>query len=318
MKTRILYILGLCLVLVHCSESAIAAADQQASQLLHHALTQMGGEDKLKALRTVRFRAAGYRNALEQSERPEGPYIVEYDQVTESRDLAHGRWKQETEMNWQMQPVVKEATIVADGAASRSFDNQPAPASHYQLQQAEEELELGPEHVLLTALAATDLHLEADTVLQSVPQQVVAFTWKTAPVRIFLNRYTSLPTAVEWTRAYPSDTFSSVWGDTTTRVYYSLWWLYPGGIHYPRQWDKFRNNLPDRVLTISELTLNPEFPADEFAIAPSVLQDFAKRQNNTADDRPLGLPSQPAVELAKDVIHIPGAWNTTLVKQTDG
>jgi len=146
----------------------------------------------------------------------------------------------------------------------------------------------------------------------------VAFTWKAAPVRLFLNRYTLLPTTVEWKSAYPSDMFWSAWGDVTTRVYYSLWWLYPGGIHYPRQWDTFRNNLPDRVLTISQLSLNPEFPADEFAIAADVRSSFAQRAGNTVDDRPLGLPNQPAVEPAKDVVHIPGAWNTTLVKQSDG
>jgi hypothetical protein len=289
-----------------------------ATDLLHTALRQMGGEDKLRALRTVHFRAAGYRNALEQSERPEGPYIVEYEQISEARDLEHGCWKQEVEMNFQIQPAVKTKVVVADGAASRSFDNQLIPASGQQMQEAEEQLELGPERVLLTALAAADLRLEPDTVLQSVPQHVVAFTWKAAPVRLFLNVYTSLPTAVEWKRAYPSDGFWSIWGDVTTRVYYSLWWLYPGGIHYPRQWDTVRNDLPDRVLTISDLTLNPEFPADEFAIATDVRASFAKRANSTVDDRPLGLPNQPAVEPAKDVVYIPGAWNTTLVKQSDG
>jgi len=290
----------------------------EAVDLLHQALRQMGGEDRLKALRTIHFQATGYRNALEQSERPEGPYIVEYEEISESRDLEHGRWTQKMETRWQVQPAVKSSIVVADGAVSRSFDNQPVPASHQQLQEAEEQLELGPERVLLTALAAADLRLEPDTIMQSVPQRVVGFTWKAAPVRLFLNRYTFLPTAVEWKSAYPSDMFWSAWGDVTTRVYYSLWWLYPGGIHYPRQWDTFRDNLPDRVLTISELSLNPEFPADEFAIAADERSSFAQRASNTVDDRPLGLPNQPAVEPAKDVVHIPGAWNTTLVKQSDG
>jgi len=295
-----------------------ASSEMQAADLLHESLRQMGGEDKLRALRTLHFEAAGYRNALEQSERPEGPYIAEYDQISESRDLEHHRWKQETEMRWQVQPAVKLSITVADDAATRSFNNQSAPASRQQVQEAEDELELGPERILLTALAAPDLRFEPDAVLQSVPQRVVDFTWKAVAVRLFLNRYTSLPTAVEWKSAYPSDTFWSTWGDVTTRVYYSLWWLYPGGIHYPRQWDTFRNNLPDRVLTISELTLNPQLPADEFAISADARAGFAKRSTVTADDRPLGLPDRPAVEVAQDVVYIPGAWNTTLVKQSDG
>ena len=228
----------------------------------------MGGEDTLRALRGVRFKAASYRNALEQSERPEGPYIVEYDEISESRDLEHARWKQEVEINVQVQPAVKFKVVVADGAASREFSGQTIPASRDQLQEAEEALELCPERVLLTASAAPDLHLESDTMLQSVPNRVVAFTWKGSPVRLFLNAYTSLPTAVEWKRAYPGDTFWGTWGEVTTRVYYSLWWLYPGGIHYPRQWDTFRNNLPERVVTISDLDLNPTFAATSLPSSP--------------------------------------------------
>src|SRR5580692_2811176 len=115
-----------------------ATPSGEAADLLHQALRQMGGEDKLKALRTIHFQATGYRNALEQSERPEGPYIVEYDQISESRDFEHRRWKQETEMRWQVQPSVKLTITVADDAATRSFNNQPAPASRQQVQQAEE------------------------------------------------------------------------------------------------------------------------------------------------------------------------------------
>ena len=224
-KRRAVTVLLTLIVFLVPKNSYSASPDMQAADLLRESLRQMGGEDKLKALRTLHFEAAGYRNALEQSERPEGPYIVEYDQISESRDFEHRRWKQETEMRWQVQPSVKLTITVADDAATRSFNNQPAPASRQQVQQAEEEMELGPERILLTALAASDLRLEPDTVLQSVPQRVVAFTWKAVPVRLFLNRYTSLPTVVEWKSAYPSDTFWSAWGDVTTRIYYSLWWL---------------------------------------------------------------------------------------------
>ena len=291
-----------------------------AAELLHESLRQMGGEDVLRQLHTVRFKAMGYRNAVEQSERPEGPYIVEYDRVSESRDLGHDRWKQETEMSWQVQPVVKSAIVVADGAATREFDGHALPASSNQLQQAEERLALGPERVLLTALAASDLHTEPDTVLQYGPHHAITFTWKACTVHVFLNGNTLLPTAVEWKRAYPYDTFWSVWGDVTTRVYYSLWWLTSAGIHYPLQWNIFRNNLPDSVLTISpgDLVLNEQFPPEEFAISADARANFAKHANKTVDERPLGLANQPAQELAKDVVLIPGAWNTTLVRQSDG
>lgn len=299
---------------------AAAPAPESAKDLVHNALRQMGGEQRLRELRTVHFQAMGYRNLLEESERPEGPYIVEYDRISESRDLEHERWSRETDASVQIGPGQKARVIVSDGVADRQFDGREVPASADQVQQAEEILELGPERILLAALAAADLHREADSVVQAVPHHVVAFSWKGSPVRVFLNADTSLPTAVEWKRAYPYSFFWSVWGDVTTRVYYSLWWLCAGGIHYPLQWDTFRNNLPDTVLTISPstLSLNPQLADSDFAISTDARAAFAKRGNKTIDERPLGLPGQAPQEIAKDVIFIPGAWNTTLIRQTDG
>lgn len=39
----------------------------------------MGGEQKVRALSALHFQAAVVRNMLEQSERPEGPNILEND-----------------------------------------------------------------------------------------------------------------------------------------------------------------------------------------------------------------------------------------------
>ena len=297
------------------------AGATQASHARDHlseAVQQMGGEIALRSLKTVRIEAVGHRNMLEESERPEGPYIVEYDRITELRDLEHQRWKQTLIMKIGPQPEFTSTLIAADGVAKSAFGPQLSPGSADDVQRAAESLELGPERVLFTALAASDLHSEVDTVLQSVPHHVVAFTWKTLPVRIFLNANTALPTAVEWKSAYPSEMFWSSWGDITNRLYYSFWWLCPGGIHYPMQWDWVNNGLPDHVMTITDIAINVDFPADVFAISADERAGFEKRRKTTLDDRPLGNPNRPAVELAKDIVHIPGSWNVTLVRQSDG
>jgi hypothetical protein len=289
-----------------------------AGDLVHAALDAMGGEAKVRALKTVQFKAIGHRHELEQSERPEGPYFVECNQVSESKDLQHNRWKQTTEMTLPMQPKLEVSVTFADGAASRKFGGEEAPASGQALQDAEEALELGPERVLLTALARRDLQRLPNSILQDVPHNGVSFTWRSVPVRIFLNADTNLPTAVEWTRAYPHDTYWSIWGDVTTRVYYSFWWLAKGGIHYPLQTDVFRNGLPDRTLTISELNLNAPLTEELFAISASARSSFQARAKRTTEDRPLGLPGKAAREITRGVVFIPGAWNTTLVQQADG
>ena len=123
---------------------------------------------------------------------------------------------------------------------------------------------------------------------------------------------------MEWKSAYPSEMFWSSWGDVTNRLYYSFWWLCPGGIHYPLQWDWINNGLPDHAMTITDIAVNVDFPADSFAISADEKAAFEQRSKTTLDDRPLINPKRPPVELAKDIVHIPGSWNVTLVRQGDG
>jgi hypothetical protein len=286
-----------------------------ATDLLHTALAAMGGEDKIRNLSSVHVEAFSIRNELEESERPEGPYILENDTIEEWRDFAHNNWKTIVKMHGPMQPEFVMTSTVSDGAAARSSFNGPVGAgSGEQLQQAEETLALSPERVLITALNSTDLRRLPDLTMQSVPQQAVQFTWQKSPVRIYLNADTHLPTAVEWETAYPYGIFWSIWGDITTRVYYSLWWL-QNGIHYPLQADILRNGMPDQTITITKIDFNPALPADAFTISPEIRAAFAPRAMKTIDDR---APGKNTTDLAAGIVLIPGPWNTTLVQQPDG
>jgi hypothetical protein len=291
-----------------------AQTTQSAVELMHNALSAMGGEEKIRNLSSFHLEAFAIRNELEESERPEGPYILENDQIEEWRDFAHGNWKSTVKMHGTMQPEFISTVVVSGGAASRSFDGKPSPASGEQLQQAEENLALSPERILITALDSKDLRRVPDLMLQHVPHHAVQFTWQRSPVRIYLNADTSLPTAVEWETAYPFGIFWSIWGDVTTRVYYSLWWL-QDGIHHPLQADIFRNGMPDQTVTITKLDFNPSLPADEFAISSETQTAFSARSTKTIDDR---APGTKTSELAPGIVFIPGPWNTTLVRQDDG
>jgi len=302
----------LCILLALAAQCA-AQTSQSAVDLLRSALAAMGGEEKIRGLSSLHFEASAVRNELEESERPEGPFILETHQIEEWRDLTHGSWKNTTKIHGPFQPEFVTTAIVSGGAASRSFDGHPAPASGEQLQQAEEELSLSPERVLITALNGSDLRRLPDLILQSVPHHEVQFTWHGSPVRIFFNSDTHLPTAVEWETAYPFGIFWSIWGDTTTRVYYSLWWL-QNGIHYPMQADVFRNGMPDQTVTIDKIDFNPSLPSDLFAISPETRAAFLPRASRTIDDRTPGNLS----ELAPGIVFVPGPWNTTLVRQDDG
>jgi hypothetical protein len=320
---RLWFFAGALLCLLACCALRAAADDStdKAKAYVREGLVQMGGEANVRAIQSVRFKAIGHRNELEQSERPEGPYIVEYDQISESRDFATNSLRQGIELKVATQPKYDLLNIINGDATSSSFGGQSGPGSPDTVQRAQEELVLGPERILVTALDASDLRAEPDTVLQSVPHHVVKFTWDHLPVRVFLNANTALPTAVEWVGAYPYNTFWSVWGDVTTRVYYSFWTLATGGIHYPRQWDVVRNNMPDQTWTIDELEMNPQLPTDTFAISDADRTAFKtyaegarQRMQSGQDTRPLPEP----VEFAPGILHFQGSWNVTLVKQSDG
>ena len=289
-------------------------AGGSAADLLHGALAAMGGEQRIRDLKTIHFTAAGHRNFLEQSERPEGPYIIDYFHTDEWRDLEHGGWKQETKTQNALEESVR-TVIVSGGAAAQRFGTTETPASAEELQDAEDVLTLSPERVLLKGLASPDLKELPGLTLQDVPHNVVEFTQNGTPVRVFLNRETHLPTAVEWVNAYPYGIFWSIWGDVTTRAYYSFWWL-QDRIHYPLQIDVFRNGLPDRSAAITKIEFNPSIPPDTFAISTASRDAFAARPRLTADDRPFG--SRPAQEPAPGIVIIPGPWNSTIVRQQDG
>jgi hypothetical protein len=309
----LIFIFLMFMVSVAYAQSTLASSP---AELLHNALAAMGGEQKIRDLKTIHMTMLGHRNFLEQSERPEGPYIVEYEEIDEWRDLEHGNWQQEV----HSRDVLEESSlkmIVSNGAAAQKTGDKEFPGSDELLQTANDTLAMAPERVLLNGLAAADLKRLPDLKLQDVPHQCVQFTSKGIPVRVFLNAETHLPTAVEWVSAYPYGIFWSIWGDVNTRVYYSLWWL-QNGMHYPLQLDVFRNNLPDRSATIRKIEFNAAVPPETFSISPAVRNAFAAHTRVTADDRALGSTSRPVQEPAPGIVIIPGAWNTTIVRQQDG
>jgi hypothetical protein len=76
------------------------SARPSAQSVLQDSLRAMGGEEAVRGIRSIQFKAMLQRNALEQSERPEGPYVAEYDQISEWRDVAGRRWKRTADVQF--------------------------------------------------------------------------------------------------------------------------------------------------------------------------------------------------------------------------
>jgi len=113
----------------------------RAHEYVADAVKQMGGEAALRGLKTVRFEAIGHREMVEQSERPEGPYVVEYDHlIVQLRNIEHERWRQTVTLNGGPFPDVTIDTVTADGAAKKAFNHKARPGSLDDLQSAQETL----------------------------------------------------------------------------------------------------------------------------------------------------------------------------------
>lgn len=87
-----------------------AQATQGAQDLVRNALEAMGGEAKIRALKSIQFEGIGHTFGIEQSERPEGPWIVSYLQTSELRDLANFRIRTTTQLRHSQIPQWTGAT----------------------------------------------------------------------------------------------------------------------------------------------------------------------------------------------------------------
>jgi hypothetical protein len=280
----------------------------------------MGGEDKLRALKSIRFEGIGHTYSIEQSERPEGPWIVNYLQVRESRDLTKENVRTTTQMrNGQVTEWTGTTQIVAAGNAAAERSGKYFPVPPMQVDVARQNLALAPERILLNALEANDLRMGSDTLLQSVRQKVINFTWNRIPVTIYLNADTDLPTAVDTINNSPYDHFWVIWGDYRIRTLYTYWTLEKGGIRYPHQWDVERVNMPYSSFTVTKLQIDRPIDDKDFEIPEDVKQRAAALPTPVKIDQiPLGRPDRPATEIAPGVVKLSGRWDVAYVRQPDG
>ena len=84
---------------------AFAQSTVKATALLKQALEAQGGEQKRRALRSVQWGAIGYRNEVEESERPEGPYVTEFKTISEVHNFSGNRSRSVTQL--EVLPVYK-------------------------------------------------------------------------------------------------------------------------------------------------------------------------------------------------------------------
>src|SRR5689334_21549098 len=121
------------LILLACCSLTFAAPApsprRDARDLIKTALEAQGGEQKLRAIQNVKIEALGIRSEVEQSERPEGPYVTEYHTISEIHDHQNHRVRRSTQI--QVPPLYDTSStwVTNRDAAARETPNGLVPGS---------------------------------------------------------------------------------------------------------------------------------------------------------------------------------------------
>lgn len=289
--------------------------DTTARQCVALAINAMGGKAKLSGIHSEQLDIVEHRSIAEQSYR-QAPFLTAYSHIHRSVDFEHGRMATETHQIWPESDVGPkqadfETTLVAtpDAAIVRTSTGD-RPGSRAAIDQAREILALGPERLLLTAAAATDLHFVPDEIIRATPHTVVAFDWHGVPVKVLLNRFNHLPDAMESTRTF--DDFWYAWGDVTQRVYFSNWKIVQGVV-YPSTWIEERNGLPWESTQVLDATFNAKLDDKLFAMDP---QAAAQSTHHAFRYIPFSITKH--ITLAPGIDLYQGPWSVTIIRQDDG
>lgn len=314
----------LTLVLLANAIATFAQGNSGASDILRRSIDAVGGEETLRSIHTVSFKAIGHRNALEQSIRPEGPWFVDYQQIQETRDFDQNRLRDDIESRgyygewWRTAEWQKNSVIISDGVSAQiGPDGKLSPGRSAVVQDAQESLAFGPERLLFNALLSKDLHREPDVTLHGYQHHALSFHLNGTAVRILFSPTNYYPAVIELRRSRPYNTFWSSWGDITTRISWDLWVLEANGVHYPHQWTYESNGLPEKMLFIQDVTFNSNLSAATFDI-PTDIKTVAEKRRRAVEEIPFGLPDSPAREVTMGLWQVPGAWNVEEVHQADG
>jgi glyoxylase-like metal-dependent hydrolase (beta-lactamase superfamily II) len=306
-----------------CLVAALAALPQSARRdtardVVMRAIAAMGGEAALKSIATLQIESIGHDHFIEQSERPEGPYIARYLQTAEQRNVARGRSRVETQQRFSQVPDwagAGAAVIVDADVAVLNRGDRYVPAGRQALDDGRERMELAPERLLFTALAAPDLTAAPDATVHGIVQRAVTFTWRGHKARLLIDSGDFMPTALD---LYLPDTWG-VWGSQRNTTFYSLWTLLPGGVRYPLQTDRQVDGAIKASASIMKISVNVPFEDALFTVPADARAAFAALPTAARWELLKLDPEKQRVEVEPGrIVQYGGSWNVGVVRQPDG
>lgn len=292
---------------------------QTAPEIVSKCLTAHGGKQKIESIQYLKTSYIQHTNLVEQSERPSGPYIQDYQTGINTIDYKNERLQSLTKnqsLVYGSPDWVEGEYRYERGLLVRAFNGRWFPVgtgADYQ-----ELFDYSPAQVLHQLANATNLKLEGKQAVQGVDNWKIQVQAQNAAFTVFINCFTNMMTAVAYSSAYQAkdNFFWSFWGDYQTQVYYSSYDIVPPGILYPLQIDIIKHGWDFRSTTFTGVEINPTVSDTIFNI-PSALKQAAPAQLAVSFNR-MDWQTAQKEEVAPGISLYKGAWNVTFVEQKDG
>lgn len=279
---------------------SLVSSHEEAVALVNQAMSVLGGKERLAQIRSISSTIASHDFLVEQSERPTGPFLHVY---------SRGNIVLDFDQQSLSGTLTAAGLVYGEQEAKRTLKFESGVAkglTPFETFMTQRRLALGPERVLAEALVAPDLKVGQDTIFNGVPHKLVEFRWGKIPVRIYLNRGSSSPSAVSTTSPLPFPW--SIWGDVTVTTRWTSWSAQQFGVMTPGQFSTDINGLPANDTTV--LSSKITFGTGSATLTPPI--------DPPKDDLKSLIARYKSVKVAEGITQYQGPFNTFVVDQPDG
>jgi len=259
---------GVVFALLLGSGVAPLSAQTEARTVLGRALELMGGEERLRDVRTVRFdmrtqwQRTGFRG-LPATDRPS------FEDHVDVRDYAIPAWR-----NTRIFARGNVVNVIRDSVGTTDFGNGLQPQNVAYVDERRELFTYTPDRLLLALADAPDLRLGADTTLAGEPHRRLRATLaERFDAEVFIQAASGAPTYLRFTAGHPNDYGLVPWGPMEVGVWYAGWRDFDG-LAIPTQWDVERMGVPYKRMTVRDAAFGVDLEPDSFAVSDEMRARF--------------------------------------------
>ncbi|MBI3789878.1 MAG: hypothetical protein HY275_03265 [Gemmatimonadetes bacterium] len=281
-------LLGAASIAAPRSLPAPVADDPRAVAIVTRAITRMGGDSALRAIRTVRTTSMLQWLQLSWTA-ASAPNILSFERAASLVDYGARAWR-----NTRSYPPSEAASvdIVVDTIGARSTlgaggTTSTVPLSVAYVETRRQLFAFAPERMLLAARDAGGLRALPDTIVNGVLHARVAGTVDGYAATWCFRPSDGLPAFVRFMVDETDDYGLAPWGRHAVEIWWSNWAPMAPGLLLPRQRDTYRVGRPYQRQTVLQLAVNAAAPADSFIISDTVARTFLATQRRPMWAAPL-------------------------------